>query len=301
MNPGVEIRDYAMQVFTKVGIEGGGLNLEKLQGGRGTETNRDLSRPFRGLAERAQRSSVIFSALDPGGVRGMEGFGPEFQQSAGRVNTMLVRENDSAGLRQVAAESGGRFITNENDLDRAIAVLTGDVSTYYSLGVHPPEMRKKGMDVRIRVKGREDVRVLTSRNRALTSRAEAVSSSIRARLYSREQDNALHARAFLGSAWPDGRRCVAPVQMVVPSESLTVIDGKAQIELYAIALDERQNESPVRTVKKTIAVKAGEPVKEAITFGFQPRRYLVSLAIVDAISGATSYLLTDVDAKVCGY
>lgn len=301
MQPGIELFDYATDLFLRTGIGGTGLGLDKLQGGRGAETRREHTRDFDALVQRAQRSGVSFSALDPGGIRGLEGTGPEVRESLGRINTMLMRENESAGLRLVAAETGGRFITNENDLDRAIAVLTGDVSTYYSLGVHPPEKRKKGMDVSIRVRGRDDVRVLTSRNRAITSRGEAVSSSVRARLYSREQDNVLKARAFLGSAWPDGKRCVAPVQVVVPAASLTVIDGKAELELYAIALDERQNESPVRSLKRTVTVKAGENVTDSITFGFQPRRYLVSLAIVDALSGETSYLLTDVDAKVCGY
>ncbi|HEY0140589.1 MAG TPA: VWA domain-containing protein [Thermoanaerobaculia bacterium] len=301
MQPGIELFEYASDLFLRTGIGGTGLGLDKLQGGRGTETRREHSRDFDALVQRAQRSGISFSALDPGGIRGLEGTGPEVRESLGRVNTMLMRENETAGLRLVAAQTGGRFITNENNLDQAIAVLTGDVSTYYSLGVHPPENRNKAIDVKIRVRGRDDVRVLTSRNRAITSRSEAVSSGVRARLYSREQDNVLKARAFLGSAWPDGKRCVAPVQVVVPAESLTFLDGKAQVEVYAIALDEQQNESPVRSIQRTVTVKAGESVNEAITFGFQPRRYLVSLAIVDAISGETSYLLTDVDAKVCGY
>ena len=301
MQPGMEMHDYVTEVFLKTGLAGTGLKLDNLQGGRGSESDRSHLPQFEQVVERAQRSGVTFSALDPGGVRGLEGTGPEFQQSIGRINTMLVRENASAGLRLVAAETGGRFITNENNLDRAISILTGDVSTYYSLGVHPPDRRKKGSDVQIRVRGRDGLRVLTSRSRAITSRAEAVSSGVRARLYSREQANALKARAFLGSAWPDGKRCIAPVQVVVPAESLSVIDGKAQIELYAIALDEQQNESPVRSLKRTVTVKAGESINEGITFGFQARRYLVSLAIVDVLSGETSYLLTDVDAKVCGY
>lgn len=301
MQPGIEMFDYAASVFLKTGIAGSGVSLDKLQGGSGAETRRNHTRDFEALADRAQRSGVVFSALDPGGIRGLEGTGPEVRESVGRINSLLVRENDSAGLRLVAAQTGGRFITNENNLDRAISVLTGDVSTYYSLGVQPPEKRRKEIDVQIRVRNRPGVRVLTSRNRAITSRAEAVSSGVRARLYSREQDNPLQARAFLGSAWPDGKRCVAPVQVVVPADALTVIDGKAQIELYAIALDEGEQESPVRTIQRTVSVKAGETINESITFGFQPRRYLVSLAIVDVMSGETSYLLTDVDAKVCGY
>jgi hypothetical protein len=205
-------------------------------------------------------------------------------------------------MRMVAAESGGRFLDNENDLDRAVAILTQDATSYYSLGVQPPD--KKAIDIQVRVRGRKDLRVITPRRRGLMSREEAVSSSIRARLYSREQSNPLGARVFLGTAWPDGKRCVAPVQIVVPGDKITTIPAGEKSEgalaIYAVALDDHQQESSIRTLKKPVSLRAGENVTDSITFGFQPRRYLLSVAIVDTISGQTSYLLTDIDAKVCG-
>lgn len=298
--PGADLRDYAIEVFSKHPLDDvGSARVEDISGGRSIDsTSFDTTRAFRALADRAQRSAVIFSALDPAGVRGFEGTTAEHETSLASLDTLLVRSNESQGLRMVAAESGGRYIENENNLDRAVAVLTDDVSTYYSLGVQPPA--KKALDVKVRVRGRDDLRVLASRRRTVQSRDEAVASSIRARLYSREQVNPLRARVFLGAAWPAGSRCVAPVQIVVPQDKLTFLDGKGELSFHAVALDEKQQESNVRTLNRPIRQTAGTAVAETITFGFQPRRYLISVAIVDRTSGETSYLLTDVDAKVCG-
>lgn len=304
MQPGADLRDYAIKVFSRHPLNPEGTTrIEDLPGGRSIDSARyDVLPSFRALTKRAQDSGVVFSALDPGGVRGFEGSGPENASSLATLDTMLVRSNASEGMRMVAAESGGRFLENENDLDRAVSILTQDVATYYSLGVKPPS--KKAIDVQVHVRGRKDLRVITPRRRGLMSREEAVSSSIRARLYSREQSNPLGARVFLGSAWPDGRRCVAPVQIVVPADELTTIPSggtsQGELAIYAVALDDRQQESNIRTVKRPISLRPGESLTESIVFGFQPRRYLISVAIVDTLSGQTSYLLTDVDAKVCG-
>lgn len=300
VQPGADLRDYAIKVFSRNPLDDiGARRIEDMPGGRMIDSAAyDTTARFRALADRAQRSGVIFSALDPGGIRGLEGTTPDNMSALATLDSMLIRSNESQGIRMVAAESGGRYLENENNLDRAIAVLTDDVSTYYSLGVQPAS--QKAIDVQVRVRGREDLRVLTSRKRTLRTADEVVASSIRARLYSREQANPLKARVFLGTAWPEGNRCIAPVQIVVPQEKVTLIDGKGELAFHAVALDDRQQESNVRTVKRPVTQSAGTAIAEAITFGFQPRRYLISVAVVDTSSGETSYLLTTVDAKVCG-
>lgn len=304
LQPGAELRDYAIKVFSKNPLDDEGQKrVEDLPGGRDIDSARyDVTPAFRGLIRRAQASGVVFSALDPGGLRGFEGTGAENATALATLDTMLIRSNASQGIRMVTADTGGRFLENENDLDRAVALLTQDVATYYSLGVQPPE--KKAIDIQVRIRGRKDLRVITPKRRGLMNRDEAVASSIRARLYSREQANPLDARVALGTAWPDGRRCVAPVQIVVPAAKLTFVpngeSSQAEVAIHAVALDDHQQESNIRTVKRQVSAKAGENITESIVFGFQPRRYLISVAIVDTLSGQTSYLQTSLDAKVCG-
>ncbi|MEA2490802.1 MAG: hypothetical protein QOH21_2594 [Acidobacteriota bacterium] len=304
VQPGAELRDYALKVFSSHALDDTGTTrVEDLPGGNTLDSSHyDVMPAFRGLTQRAQSSGVVFSALDPGGLRGFEGTGAENAAGMASLDTTLIRSNASQGMRMVAAESGGKFLENENDLDHAVAILTQSVSTYYSLGVQPAS--KQAIDIQVSIRGRKDLRVVTPRRRGLVSEEEAIASSIRARLYSREQANPLDATVALGTAWPNGTKCVAPVQIMIPPEKLTLISSgpmrQGEVSIYAVALDDHQQESEIRTVKRSIALQPGDSFTESVVFGFQPRRYLISIAIVDTATGLTSYLLKAVDAKICG-
>ncbi len=41
-------------------------------------------------------------------------------------------------------------------------------------------------------------------------------------------------------------------------------------------------------------------VEQDVTLALKPRKYLVSAAVVDKLSGEVSYLQSSVDATVCG-
>ncbi|HKR66942.1 MAG TPA: hypothetical protein VJZ00_24660, partial [Thermoanaerobaculia bacterium] len=298
--PGSEILAYAREAFRRNPIQG--FDLKRITGGNELDDLRlDVTRAIRETASHAQSTGTVISTLDPAGLRGVEqGLDVGSLLGYGSMNAAFVRANDSAGMRMVAAETGGRFIGNENDLDHAIAVLTDDVSTYYSLGVRAVD--KRSADIEVKVRGRDDLRVLAARRRDLRTQDEVVGSAIRARLYTREQTNPLAARVFMGTAWPEGGKCVAPVQVVVPAEKMTFVPNlqglqRGQLEVHAMALD-GDRESPVRTKRKPIA--SGAPVEESLVFGFQPRRYVLSLAVVDGVSGEVSYLQTEFDASICG-
>jgi VWFA-related protein len=298
--PGTELLAYAREAFRRNPIQG--FNLQKVTGGNDLDDLRlDVTAAIKETAARAQSSGTVFSTLDPGGLRGLDqSLDTASTLGYGSMNNTFVRANDSAGLRIVAAETGGRFIGNENNLDRAIAVLTDDVSSYYSLGVRAPEGR--AADIEVKVRGRDDLRVLAARRRDLRTQDEVVASAIRARLYTREQTNPLDARVFMGTAWPEAGKCVAPVHVVVPAEKLTFLPNvqglqRGQLQIHAIALD-GERESPVRSKRKPIAT--GAPVEDSLVFGFQPRRYVLSIAVLDGISGETSYLQTEFDATICG-
>ena len=297
--PGVDVFEYAREVFTRNPIEG--FDLAYHTGGSMLDDSQDdQTRPFRKLASLAQSAGVVFSSLDPGGLRVDEGSGAEYATMLARLDASFIRHNESAGPRVIAAETGGRYITNENDLHHAISVLTDDVTTYYSLGVRPPDKRSsESSSVVIRVKNRDDVRVLTPRRHAVKSEKEAMASAIRARMYSREESNPLGVQLTVGAAWPRGERCVAPVQLIVPAEKLAPLpDG--ELSVHAVVIDDRGLESSVRSSTHPITPTSGAPQRITFDFGLKPRRYVLSLAVKEKATGETSYLQTDVDATICG-
>ena len=294
--PGVEVLEYARKVFTRNPITG--FDLERESGGPAISALRyDQTREFAALASLAQSAGVVFSSLDPGGVRANEGTGPEYPHGLARLDGNFIRSNDSSGARMVAEQTGGRYVSNVNDLDHAISVLTGDVTTYYSLGIRPRN-RRRVVDVSVRVKGREDLRVLTPRRRDVATGHEAIASAIRARLYSREQLNPLDVRLAMGTPWPRGNRCVASVRITLPTEKLTPLAGN-EIAIHAMVVDDRGKESKVRSSSHPI-VATSLLTDIPIEFGLNARRYVISFAIIDKASNETSYMQGSIDATVCG-
>ena len=294
--PGVEVLDYARKVFTKNPITG--FDLERETGGAAIGAFRyDQARSFSDLASLAQSAGVVFSSLDPGGVRSNEGTGPEYPNGLAQLDNSFIRGNDSSGARSIADQTGGRYVADMNDLDHAIAVLADDVTTYYSLGIRPPN-RRRVVDVSVRVRGRDDLRVLTPKRRDVATGHEAIASAIRARLYSREQLNPLDVGLAMGTPWPRGNRCVASVQISVPTEKLTPLSGN-EIAIHAMVVDDRGKESKVRSSSHAIA-ESGGPTVIPIEFGLGARRYVISFAVIDKASNETSYMQGSIDATLCG-
>lgn len=295
--PGVEVLDYARKVFTRHPVRG--FDLEREDGGAAIHVNRyDQTREFSALISLAQSAGVVFSSLDPGGIRADAVSGPENPHALGQLDNNFIRTNDSSGARLVASETGGRYVSDVNDLDQAIAVLAEDVTTYYSIGVRPPNGRRV-VDVSVRVRGRKDLRVLTPRSRDVATGQEAIASAIRARLYSREEVNPLDVQLGMGTPWPRGNRCVASVTLSVPTAKLALLPGN-EIAIHAMVVDDRGKESKVRSSAHAINTN-GDVTTIPIQFGLGARRYAFSFAVIDKATNETSYMQGSIDASVCGH
>jgi VWFA-related protein len=296
LHAGTETVEYARDVLKVFRLRGGNMPGEKAL----DDLQYDLTPAFRRLAERAQASKVILSVLDPGGLRGFEQGSIQRAGGHAQLDSTAIRDNESDGMRMVAFQTGGRYVGNENDLHRAIGLLVGDASTYYSLGVRAPDADR--FDISVRVRGRRDVRVLTARRRELSSPEELLAAALRSRLHSRAEDNPLGATLKVLPPTRDGARCVVPAQVSIPAERLARMAGsvgRVDVEMHAMAVDDRQNETAVRSSRKQLSLEAGQPFLDTLVFGFRAPRYVVSLAIVDGVTGATSYLQAEVVSTSC--
>lgn len=236
------------------------------------------------LVEVAQKSGVVISALDP-----------SFGDEQGNLPT--------SALRTAAEETGGRMIENQNDLSGALASVTEQATTYYSLAVRAPS-GAAAFDVDVRLRDRPGMRVITAGRRGMPTTEERIASTLRARLYSREQENPLNVRVALVPPHKSGDRCAAAFQVAVPSSELTLLpagDGmKGELSVRFAVLDDRDSESEVQTTTKEVWPAKGELVRETVSIGLQAgRKYVLSVAITDGLSQETSYLQTEVDAAAC--
>lgn len=241
----------------------------------------DRSRQYREVIRTAQTSNVAFYAFDAAGLRGYVGRGVEDFGGFAQLDTLLVRSNLHDGVRYVANETGGRFIADENDLGRALSVLSEQFATYYSLGVRAPASTRLGK-VNVTVRNRPDLRVLTARQRRPLTREEKLEHSVRSRLYTQQAENPLGAKVSLGAPMPIGSQCVVPMRVAV---------DRKQTDLYFALLDDRQQESDVRS--------ASIGSRHSMSFGVKAGTYTLSLALADPESGETTFLQREIDARTC--
>jgi VWFA-related protein len=236
------------------------------------------------MVETAQQNAVTVSALDP-----------SFSEDQGELST--------TALRTAAAATGGQMIENQNDLGRALASVTEQATTYYSLAVPAPS-GGTAYDVQVRLRNHPGMKVVTAGRRGVPTAEERIVSTLRARLYSREQENPLNVRVALVPPHKTGDRCAAAFQVGVPASQLTLLPVgdavKGEMAVRFAVLDDRDSESEVQTTAKEVWPAKGEIVRETVTMGLKAgHKYVLSVAVTDGLSQETSYLQTEVDAGVC--
>lgn len=127
----------------------------------------DNEQQLRDIADRANRGNVTFYALDPGGGGPLFGrpisepiaFGPEaldqqiLTSSAAPVVDRATLERRRESLRELAAQTDGLAILNQNAIEDGFRRIANDISGYYLLGYYSTGKRDgKFHAIRVRVK-----------------------------------------------------------------------------------------------------------------------------------------------------
>ena len=273
-------------------------------------TQYDESRRFNRIAAHANANRVTFYGLDAAGLRSASPdisldnprMGPSFQ------NVSLRAMNAQSGLHILAQETGGKALTNANDL----AILLDDVSKQlaasYSLGFVAGE-RKLDRVRQIRVllapgaaKGRRIEYRRTYRDKPLDERLAERLLSV---AYLGAPENPLGANVELGGTKPLEKKVhELTVAVSVPAEAIVTLPGKngatgnasAQVRLWLVAVeDEKGARSAVR--QKTVAVggENGIPAVDGsyrveIAMNLPEGGYQVAVGVRDETTGIMSLL-----------
>ena len=251
----------------------------------------DRSDAFRRLVQSAQRANVAIYSFDAGGLRGYEGRGVESFATKERLNTMVMQSNQRGGLQYVADESGGMYIANDNNVDRVLARMSEQFSSYYSIGVQP-----RTGDIVIKVKNRPDLRVVASRRRPPRTREDELQQSVRQRLYTRNGDNPLGASVQLGTAARVNGQCVVPLRLDVPRSKVAPELTPNTVEVRMVMLNEHNDETPLQRL--TVPFESGR-VAHSMMLRVRPERHVLSLSVSNPMSGEASYLQSEIDATTC--
>lgn len=248
----------------------------------------DRTAQFQRVANTAQRARVAIYAFDAGGVRGYEGRGAEFTATQANVNTTLMHANLRGGLQFVAEETGGRYVANENSVDKVLALMSEQFSTWYSIGV-----RSAKGDVDVRVKNRPEVRVISSRRRPPRTKEDELEQNVRTRLYTRIAENPLQARVDIASPAKIDGQCLVRVQLDVARPQHLAPEA---LDVHFVMLNERNDESDVRRIAVPFE---SERASHAMTLRVQPQRHVLSMAIANPASGEATFVQQEIDGTTC--
>jgi VWFA-related protein len=255
----------------------------------------DRSSAFHRVAAAAQRANVAVYSFDSGSLRSNEIRAVESVPWSDRIDTVEMNTNLRQGLQYVAEETGGLYIANENNVDKVLARMSEQFSSYYSIGIQP----RRG-EIRISVRNRPELRVVAVKRTPPRSREERLEQSLRSRLYTRSAENPLAITAELGSPAKVNGQCTVPVvvrmsQPALPAELHAALTVPAY-DMYLVMLNEENEETAVQRVSLPVE---GQRFARTMMLRVRPERHVLSLAVSNPASDETSFLQREIDATAC--
>ncbi len=267
----------------------------------------DESTRFNRLAVHANTNRVTFYGLDAAGLRSAatditlddHTLSPSFQ------NVSLVAMNAQSGLHLLAQETGGKALTNANDLAILLDDMTGRLSASYSLGFvqrTPSNERTKQIKVLLAPgadKGRRIDYRRTYRNKSLEERLAEQLLSV---AYLGNGRNPLRVHVDTVGTKPLGERThKLSVAVSVPAEFIVRLPGKAGapdvalggVRLWLVAVaDDKGARTTVRQQMVTIgdgdAVVEGHQYRFEVGMNLPEGSYQVAVGVRDETSGVLS-------------
>jgi VWFA-related protein len=285
--PALDIFEYFQKAMDRVGVElGSGRNASA-----GETMRYDRTNAFRRVVKTAQESGVTIFAFDAAGLRADSDRGVESQSTLGSMNTLAIEGNLRSGMQYMAGETGGQYLSRDNDIDRMLSRMSEQFSTYYSLGIRPVSG-----EIRVLVKNHPEYRVLSSRRAAARTREDKLEHALRSRLYTRASENPVEATLAAGTAMLKNDQCVVPIRLSVPQPQLPEELMPQVVELRMVMLNEQNDESGVQLI--TLPFHEGQ-VQHTMLIRIRPEKLVVSAAVTNPKSQETSWLQTELDGSTC--
>jgi len=248
----------------------------------------DLTTRFRQLTAHASRNRVVFYPIEAYGTR----------ESAGSLFDSVSRATRQNGLRFLAEDTGGRALLNATDVPAALARVSDDFGTYYSIGYQPQrpgDEAEHKIEVKVKARGAQVRYRQWYRDKPVS---ETVAEATLAVMRFGPEDNPLEAKLEVVPGKKPGETLV---RIKVPVAKLFLQPNGAsrqgQLRLYVVASGEGST-TPVRQTKLvTVEVPEAEAAAGSkkeytheIAIPLKPGYYALGVGVRDELAAATSYL-----------
>ena len=228
----------------------------------------DSSRHFVELTNRAATNQVVMYTIDAAGLRAPEMASVEYQTAdtvgLGNIIDTVNISNIQAPLLMMAEETGGRAITNTNDVGPALERIASDFQNYYSLGYSPSHSGTGRLyKIKVKVKGRKGLQVRyrsSYRDKPLYAR---MTDEARASLTYGFDANPLNLVVRFGeAAREDKNRYMMPILVGIPLDRIVLVPQsdvfEGRVKLYFGAIDEKGDMSEVQEVDLPIRIPSDQ-------------------------------------------
>jgi VWFA-related protein len=210
-------------------------------------------------------------------------------------------------LHFLAAETGGRFFKDANDLGPALREMLDMTSRYYVLGYQPEALKAPGTFHRIRVRvQRKNVQL--SHRTGYYERTPRASQTVLERKFEAAQlvvtgagPETLHFSALVLPFPTAGERQSLGLVLQIPRDQLRWLKPAVQgVEVYAYAVDEEGTVRDHLAQLARIDLSRSDPGDDARGLSIQtslsvpPGRYTVRLMVTEAETGSSGVQFLDV-------
>lgn len=267
-----------------------------------TETQRyDRSSSFRSLINQANSLDVTFHTIGAGGLE-MPGMSREARASRDPAVTAPGRDNQLAGLRLIARDTGGLAIVKTNDFEEGLERIEQDIYTYYSIGyAHTPSGQDKMHRLEVSLPNHPDLEV-RSRSRFVEKSLETrVQERVLASLLYEIDDNPMGLELRLGAAAPASpERWSVPLNISIPIDMVALLpeggDFVGNVVLFAAARELEgessgtvRDEFELRVPADAYETARGTSFAVSTNLLMTPGTYRLAIGVVDLVTRQASY------------
>jgi VWFA-related protein len=268
----------------------------------GRSRDDDATLEFRGLVTAATAAGVTIYTIDCRGLTAELGNEAENRVARSSIAASMEVSNYQDSLVYMAQETGGRALINTNDPTDGLALISKELSTYYSLGYR---LAPTGQDRfhRIQVKVKRDKRYRLSYRKSFIEKSLAtkVGDRVVSGLTIDIDDNPLGITVSTGDPSPSsGGRWLLPLEVRVPIGKVAFVpDGdqlSGYVSVYFAARDNEGKESDLQHIDQQIKVPAKEYESAksknyvvASQLLLEPGTYRISVGLRDQLTNQAGF------------
>jgi VWFA-related protein len=298
--PGSEIYRYVENEFSPHMKRDALPDLQMLTGAAGNRTPQEIDN----VAARASENGVAIYAIGAGQTDSE--FSAENDSSVDTAEAFSRVASTASALNAMTGSTGGVAITHTSNFDLAFDTISRDLDSYYSLGYKPIERASKPR--RIVVKAKNPAYTVRSRERVvLKSTDDQMSDHVIANLYADSGTGAWPISVRTGPPARDGGHFTIPVQVIMPS-TITLLPQDEKLVggfiLYFVVGTDDGNASDVMRRPQGLGIPPAaekairaKPMTYNTAIRVKPGESVLSVGIVDQLSGATGFARTKIIAR----